>query len=233
MFKDRLKELRIEKGLTQADVAKAIGVSSATIGNYEQGTREPRNNAMWKSLADFFNVSVDYLMDKVNTEPAPVSSIKKEFALEDAEKDRFKQFRTDVPIIYNKVDISCFVFSKQGDTIYSTNEQRYAYLEFNSRSGHVMFARVNLLYIIEDIKSSPKEDLSSNLKELEKRLNNDVIYWYKRCWTNLKDVFPKVTSLETLFDLIDTCLAVSVLAEHEFYLLPLKSDSNLLREKLR
>ena len=43
MFKDKLKYLRIENNLTQADIAKAIGVSPATIGNYEQGTREPRN----------------------------------------------------------------------------------------------------------------------------------------------------------------------------------------------
>ena len=54
MFKDKLKHLRIENNLTQADIAKAIGVSPATIGNYEQGTREPRNNEMWQKLADYF-----------------------------------------------------------------------------------------------------------------------------------------------------------------------------------
>lgn len=64
MFKDRLRQLRIERNLTQAEIAKAMGVSAATIGNYEQGTREPRNNEMWKKLADYFGVSIDYLMDK-------------------------------------------------------------------------------------------------------------------------------------------------------------------------
>ena len=66
MFKDKLKYLRIENNLTQADIAKAIGVSPATIGNYEQGTREPRNNEMWQKLASYFNISVDELMDKNN-----------------------------------------------------------------------------------------------------------------------------------------------------------------------
>lgn len=66
MFKDRLKQLRVERNLTQAEIAKAIGVSAATIGNYEQGTREPRNNEMWQKLADYFNVSTDYLRDKEN-----------------------------------------------------------------------------------------------------------------------------------------------------------------------
>ncbi len=64
MFKDKLKQLRIDRNLTQAEVAKAIGVSPATIGNYEQGTREPKNNEMWQKLADYFGVSVDYLMEK-------------------------------------------------------------------------------------------------------------------------------------------------------------------------
>lgn len=50
MFKDKLKQLRTEHNLTQADVANALGVSSATIGNYEQGTREPRNHEMWQKL---------------------------------------------------------------------------------------------------------------------------------------------------------------------------------------
>lgn len=64
MFKDKLRQLRIENNLTQADLAKAIGVSPATIGNYEQGTREPRNNESWQKLADYFGISVDELIDK-------------------------------------------------------------------------------------------------------------------------------------------------------------------------
>lgn len=67
MFKDILKQLRINKGATQEDVAKALGVSTATIGNYELGIRIPKDDKMWMQLANFFDVSVDYLMD--NTPP--------------------------------------------------------------------------------------------------------------------------------------------------------------------
>lgn len=67
MFKDILKQLRINKGETQEDVAKALGVSTATIGNYELGIRIPKDDKMWMQLAKFFDVSVDYLMD--NTPP--------------------------------------------------------------------------------------------------------------------------------------------------------------------
>lgn len=64
MFEDKIKQLRLDKGVTQSNIAKAIGVSPDIIGNYEQGTREPRNNIMWQKLAAYFGVSVDYLIDK-------------------------------------------------------------------------------------------------------------------------------------------------------------------------
>ena len=63
MFKDKLKQLRLDKGVTQSDIAKAIGVSPATIGNYEQGTREPRRIETLEKIAEYFGVSVECLMD--------------------------------------------------------------------------------------------------------------------------------------------------------------------------
>lgn len=80
MFKDKLKQLRIEKNLTQADVAKALGVSAGTIGNYEQGTRDPQNNEMRNKLADYFDVSIDFLMDK------NISNTSDSFILEEIER---------------------------------------------------------------------------------------------------------------------------------------------------
>ena len=60
-MKDRLKELRKEKGLMQADVAKAIGVSISAYSNYEQGIREPSIDIL-KKLSRFFNVTVGYIV---------------------------------------------------------------------------------------------------------------------------------------------------------------------------
>ena len=59
-FKDRLKELRLARGLSQVSLAEALGVSKSTIGAYETGDRKPSYEAQEK-LADFFNVSIDYL----------------------------------------------------------------------------------------------------------------------------------------------------------------------------
>lgn len=62
-FKSRLKELRIYKGLTQTELANALGVATSTISMYEQGKREP-SLEMLDFLCDFFNVDTDYMLGK-------------------------------------------------------------------------------------------------------------------------------------------------------------------------
>lgn len=62
MFKDVLKNLREKKGITQETLAKALNVTSASIGNYEQGSRMPRNQVLRK-IANYFDVSIDYLLE--------------------------------------------------------------------------------------------------------------------------------------------------------------------------
>lgn len=57
-FSEKLKELRIEKNLTQEELAKIIGVGVSAISMYEQGNRVPRDEIKIK-LAKFFNKSVE------------------------------------------------------------------------------------------------------------------------------------------------------------------------------
>lgn len=59
-FGDILKELRIEKHLTQSQLAKCFEISASTIGMYEQNRREPDFETL-EAIADFFNVDMDYL----------------------------------------------------------------------------------------------------------------------------------------------------------------------------
>ena len=61
MLKDRLKELRVEKGLRQVDVANAVGVTLRAICNYEAGTREPSLEMLVK-LCCFFETDPNYLL---------------------------------------------------------------------------------------------------------------------------------------------------------------------------
>ena len=56
----RLKELRIRKGVTQQEVAGAIGCSANNYARYERGEREPDNTTL-KLLSKYFNASIDYI----------------------------------------------------------------------------------------------------------------------------------------------------------------------------
>lgn len=72
MFSDILKKLRNEKGLSQEELASIINVSKSTIGMYEQGNRMPKADATLKKLAEYFNVTIDYLMGfSENRHPTP------------------------------------------------------------------------------------------------------------------------------------------------------------------
>lgn len=60
-FGQRLKELRLQAGLTQKQLADRIWVSKAAIGNYELSDRKPSPEIIVK-LAKVFHVSTDYLL---------------------------------------------------------------------------------------------------------------------------------------------------------------------------
>ena len=57
----RLQELRTEKGLSQEEAAKALGVTQQSYSRYERGGNELGYSALIK-FAKFFDVSVDYLL---------------------------------------------------------------------------------------------------------------------------------------------------------------------------
>lgn len=60
-FKDRLRELRKEKGLTQQELADFVGINRSTFPLYELGKREPvLTNVI--PLANYFQVTTDYLL---------------------------------------------------------------------------------------------------------------------------------------------------------------------------
>lgn len=61
----RLRELRKAKGISQLRLALDLNTNQNTISRYETGEREPGINELIK-LADYFNVSIDYLVERTN-----------------------------------------------------------------------------------------------------------------------------------------------------------------------
>lgn len=69
MFSQKLKELRKQHYLTQADLAKELNLGASTIGMYENNIRKPSYEVL-KKIANYFNVSVDYLINETGYEDA-------------------------------------------------------------------------------------------------------------------------------------------------------------------
>ena len=75
MLGQRLRQLRISRGMTQVQLADRLGVSASAIGMYEQGRRQP-DNATLAKIRDEFSVSTDYLLGL----PVQVTSPEFEFS---------------------------------------------------------------------------------------------------------------------------------------------------------
>lgn len=61
----RLKELRKSRGITQLKLAIDLGMNQNTISRYESGEREADYRTLIV-LADYFKVSIDYLLERTN-----------------------------------------------------------------------------------------------------------------------------------------------------------------------
>ena len=76
-FAEKLKEARIQRDISQPQLAEMVGVSLRSIVGYERGEKTPRQAKIYK-LAKALSVSVKYLTDDACENP-----------LEDIEKDEF------------------------------------------------------------------------------------------------------------------------------------------------
>lgn len=75
-FARRLKGLRKAANLTQIEFAKKFDIANGTVGNWESGNRQP-DYATLQKIADFFTVSIDYLLgnDTEETKKSPSAQI--------------------------------------------------------------------------------------------------------------------------------------------------------------
>ena len=62
---ERLKSLRLQRNITQKAIADAIGVSPVSLQRFEYGTVKPKLDTVI-ALADFFGVSLDYLVGRTD-----------------------------------------------------------------------------------------------------------------------------------------------------------------------
>ena len=63
MFKDKLKELRIQKGISQYELAEKLFVSRSAIAKQEKGNGIPSDINL-EAICDFFCVEEEWLLDR-------------------------------------------------------------------------------------------------------------------------------------------------------------------------
>lgn len=83
MISDKLKELRIERNITQKEIADYLECSPNVYSRYEIGARNPSYEILIR-IADFYNVSTDYLLEHKAAE---------HFSLIDKEYEFIKHYR--------------------------------------------------------------------------------------------------------------------------------------------
>ena len=74
-FKDRLKLLRSQRGITQEDLATALDMPASSIRRYESSDEGMPKNERLQALADYFGCTVDYLLERTEEK---ASAYKKE-----------------------------------------------------------------------------------------------------------------------------------------------------------
>ncbi|MDE5825633.1 MAG: helix-turn-helix transcriptional regulator [Lachnospiraceae bacterium] len=62
----RIKNLREDADLTQTEISQRLNISQRAYSHYENGTRDIPTNILI-ALADFHNVSIDYLLERTNS----------------------------------------------------------------------------------------------------------------------------------------------------------------------
>ncbi len=77
MLGNIIKELRLAYGMNQVEFAKKLLVTKQTISNWENNNIQPSIDMLIK-IADFFNVSTDYLLSRNNEKTLNVSELSNE-----------------------------------------------------------------------------------------------------------------------------------------------------------
>ena len=100
---NKIKLLRIENGVKQADLAKYLNVAPNTLSQWENDKNEPDFSRL-KKIADYFNTTTDYILDRTDNPKLP----DKESRLAETRRDKREEYlldKVDELKLFNPLDI--------------------------------------------------------------------------------------------------------------------------------
>lgn len=201
MGKNRIKELRLERGLSQAQLADKLGISNQIISFYENNKREPKIE-MWQKLADFFGVTVPYLQGLEPSWNEKVTEIRKlvisKLNTFYFDKDANKLMKTLVPIenVKNAVDEYAGLAEINplpNELRHKTNKQRIEYL---NKYFSFLYEDENVFdlfysYVYLDASATSGEQRVTNAKLANGLAKSIEIYTVQEFGTKLGATFNK------------------------------------------
>lgn len=157
---NRIREERKNKKMNIDDLAKLIGVSRATINNYETGTHDPKLTT-WKALSDIFGVDIGYLQGVSNIKKAEYNNnVVATMALHgldtDKEKTEYSEFKNeDEAFIFN-------VLSEFYKKIYKDMIESRIKLSHEQQKAFKDYSIDGFENVTEDFKEYREEYLKNN-----------------------------------------------------------------------
>lgn len=197
-MKNRLKELREEKGLTLDDIENITGIKRGTFNNYENGKTEPKLDT-WGKLASFFDVPISYLM-----------------GLTDDENDSEIEIKKFPTAKWNYYNLSKFQHKFQNPDDFSnskapkvnlTDDEKSAVAEMVDRFSDMVVGET-IPYIIDEYGNKELIEIQKkNLKELEKLidvLDGIVQLPFNKSKNGVVNPKDRITSQKWLFAILET-----------------------------
>lgn len=170
----RIAKLRIDKGMTQAELAAKLYTSRAVVAKWENDEKRSIPNEHLISMADMFEVTTDYLLGRTKArKPANINIVDKyglsEKALSKLKHYLLKQKKNSITLVINTL-------LEEGNTLYSI--ARYLYYNLEGETRYDGMVPYRLVYQYNDYdpnefwkeSTSPSVDVNVNVEAI----NNDM-----------------------------------------------------------
>ena len=171
---NRIKELRKLNKISQKELSKNLNITQQALSYYEQEKRVP-NEATWQALANFFNVSVDYLKGAYSKEEI-IKIVHDEYVKQRQSQDNKIHFLVVSTMNYYVIDnylISVgaipFDIKKEG---FLVSDEQINNFNFWNQSLEYIFDDLTIKWLLEKPSlNASKEDV---LKAVESAMNNII-----------------------------------------------------------
>ena len=161
---NRLKELRKKKHLTLEELGNAVGMLNSTLSQYENGKRKP-NNEVLEKLANFFNVSVPYILGAYSKEE--ILEVLKNSYISESKKSSLSYSEKIFEVSFN-VDLICIA---QGLLPYDEprfnllSEKEINNIDFWNENFSFIFNSIAVKWLITKPLDATKEDIVDALRD--------------------------------------------------------------------